>query len=419
MVSCNFSPNESWDDAWIGFKLLFQPWRWINGKESAIIKKIILKKLINTNNQFSISFFLSGRSALYHLLKVLDLKPGDEVLVQAFTCEAVVLPIIALNLKPVYIDIERQSFSMNPIDLEKKLSKRSKVLILQHSFGITPIYIKKILAIVKQRNLVLIEDIAHSIKKLKIKNQKSKINKHFFLLSFGRSKSISSVFGGAVVGNHKKIMEKLEDSTLKQPSYSFIFKCLLYKPIVMIIKTAYNIYWGKILHKMANFLNLLIPEISKKEKSGDFDQALNKNYPNALAILLLHQLKKFNKINQNRQKIVNFYQKHFKNMFQVTRSTLCFNQPLIRYPLLVKNRDLVMETMAKKSIFLGNWYTQPVAPEDVNLERVGYRKGSCPIAEKTCQEIINLPTNVDLNNAKKIIQTLNDVLNEEISKVQI
>ncbi|GAB4219785.1 MAG: hypothetical protein Fur009_7500 [Candidatus Microgenomates bacterium] len=101
------------------------------------------------------------------------------------------MPIIALNLKPIYVDIENQSFSMNPIDLQNKLSNKSKVLILQYTFGITPSQRQTIISFVKQHNLVLIEDIAHGIQISNIKNQISKRNNHFFFLSFGRSKRLS------------------------------------------------------------------------------------------------------------------------------------------------------------------------------------------------------------------------------------
>lgn len=186
------------------------------------------------------------------------------------------MPIIALNLKPVYVDIKNQSFSMNPIDLEKKLSKKAKVLILQHTFGITPSHRETIISVIKKHKLVLIEDIAHGIENSNLNppadGQKSKLKNHYFLLSFGRSKSFSSVFGGAIAGSNKKIMDKLEKIILKYTSYSTIFKLLLYKPIVYLIKLTYNIYLGRIIHFLARKLKLLTLEISQKEKQGEFDE---------------------------------------------------------------------------------------------------------------------------------------------------
>jgi len=414
MINPNFAPNETFSDALTSFFLLFQPWRWKRGKELQQIKSLILKNFFNVSRStLYVTLFFSGRSALYHLLKNLNLKQGDEVLVQAFTCEAVVLPIVALNLKPVFVDIEKKSFSINPIDLEKKLSEKSKVLILQHTFGVTPSQREKVLSIIKQHNLVLIEDIAHGIKNsnfiLRIGGQISKLKNHFYLLSFGRSKSLSSVFGGAVVANNKQIAKKLETLNLPYSSYSLIFKLLIYKPIAFLIKLTYNFYLGKFLHFFAKKFNLLIPEITKKEKTGEYDNLFDKKYPNALAILLLNQLKRFAKIQNQRKKMVNFYLKKLNN---VIRSTLHVTQPLIRFPLLIQNRDQILKNLAKKGIFLGRWYDSPIAPKGFPLERVGYRWGSCPVAEEVCQKIINLPTNIKLKEAEKLVNTLNDVLYE-------
>jgi len=413
MINLNLAPNETFSDALTSFLLLFQPWRWKREKELQKIKNVILKNYLNVSSlTFHVSLFFSGRSALYHLLKSLNLKKGDEVLVQAFTCEAVVLPIVALNLKPVFFDIERKSFSANPIDLEKKLSEKSKVVILQHTFGIPPSQREKILSIIRQNNLVLIEDIAHGINNSKLKCQNSKLKNHFFLLSFGRSKSLSSVFGGAIVTNNKKIAKKLDSFNLPYPSYSLIFKLLLYKPIAFITKLTYNIYLGKIIHFFSQKFNLLIPEITKKEKAGEYDHFFDKKYPNVLAILLLNQFKRFTKTQNQRKKIVNFY---LKNLNNVTSYKLQVTGSIIRFPLLVKNRDKILQNLAKKGIFLGRWYDSPVAPKGFPLDKVGYRWGSCPQAEEICQKIINLPTNnIKLNEVEKLTKILNDVLKAQL-----
>jgi perosamine synthetase len=411
MINLNLAPNETFSDALASFLSLFQPWRWKRGKEQDKVKKEILKKYFNvTSYRLQVTFFLSGRSALSYLLKSLNLKKGDEVLVQAFTCEAVVLPIVALNLKPVFFDIEKQSFSANPIDLEKKLSEKSKVVILQHTFGITPSQREKILSIIRRNHLVLIEDIAHGIKS-KVKRQKLKVLKnHFYLLSFGRSKSLSSVFGGAVVTNNKTFAKKLDSFNLPYPSYSLIFKLLIYKPIAFITKLTYNIYLGKILHFFSQKFNLLIPEITKKEKAGEYDHFFDKKYPNALAILLLNQLKRLDKIQNQRKKMVNFY---LKNLNNVTSYKLQVTGSIIRFPLLIENRDKILQNLAKKGIFLGRWYDSPVAPKGFPLDKVGYKWGSCPVAEAVCQKIINLPTNnIKLNEAEKLTKILNDVIYE-------
>jgi dTDP-4-amino-4,6-dideoxygalactose transaminase len=416
MISTDFAPNETLSDAWLSLKLLFQPWRWKYGKELHEVKQKLLNNFLITNyaclparQGLRIFFFLTGRAALNTILRSLQLPKDSEVIVQAFTCEAVILPILANKLKPVYVDIEKLSFSMNPIDLEKKITDKAKVLILQHSFGMTPVHRDRILSLVKKHQLLLIEDIAHGYSMKKSQESKVKSQKSVLLMSFGRSKALSSVFGGAVVFPPtfakatvgKQFNNEVKKMTL--PTNWFIFRLLLYKPLSVLIKSTYDIYIGKMLHKLINWLNLLIPEISKKEKRGDYDQILDKAYPNALAILLNHQLDRFEQTQQIRAQACAFYS--HQPASPAGRQTVT-NFSLLRFPLLVNNRDLITKQVAKNNVFLGRWYDQVVAPKSLNLKKTDYKLGSCPVAEEVCQKIINLPTNISLKEVKEIVKIL-------------
>ncbi|MBI2641155.1 DegT/DnrJ/EryC1/StrS aminotransferase family protein [Candidatus Roizmanbacteria bacterium] len=398
MISSDFAPNESWDDAWLSLKLLFQPWRWEDGKERKEVKTEVLK--LFHPSTLHVSLFLSGRSALYYLLKSLNLPENSEVLIQAFTCEAVVFPILANKLRPNYIDIEPDTYSIDYQKLTNQLSKNSKVLILQHTFGFTPKYRNQILDFAKKNELVVIEDLAHGFdlkifQGVEVKNLKS----HFYLLSFGRSKAFSSVFGGAILTRNQQQVNELTNN-FPFPSYLFIIRCLLYKPLVMLVKSTYELGIGKLIHKILKTFNLLIPEVTQKEKRGNYDEIFNKSYPNGLAILILNQLKKFDQMNRNRSTSI-----------QIFNSTFSKKMPdfLIRYPLLVDNRKDILAKTAEQNIYLGKWYDQVVAPKDIDLERVEYKKGSCPTAENLCQKIINLPTNISEEEAKRVLDILNDV----------
>ncbi len=410
MITTDFAPNESWDDAWLSLKLIFQPWRWKKGKESEEVKEKIKNLLNVTSYKLHVACFLSGRSALYLLLKSLNLPRSSEVLVQAFTCEAVVLPILANNIKPVYIDIESETYSMDFNSLTRKLVNQktnlTKVLILQHTFGLTPKYRDQILKLAREKKLIIVEDLAHGLNPSFFKSNPYTLNPNtYFLLSFGRSKMFSSVFGGAILSFNNETMKQL--SNLTYPSLMFIFKALLYKPLSMLVKSTYDIFYlGKILHKMLDKFGLLIPEITSKEKKGRYDELFNKAYPNALSGLLLHQLQKFDRTQQQRAKICRVYSRFLKKSNQ---QLVINNRPLIRFPLLVNNRDEILAYAKERNIFLGTWYDQIVAPKELDLGRVEYKSGSCPKAEETCQKIINLPTNISVNEAERVVNTLADV----------
>jgi len=404
MISTDFAPNESCSDAWQSIKMIVQPWCWKQGSSLKQLNWQIQRLFANKH----ITWFLAGRSALYALFKALKLPSGSKILVQGYTCEAVVLPIIALGLKPVYIDIETESYSMNLNDFNHKLSDNCKAVIIQHTYGLTPKYREQIITQAIGKKLVIIEDLAHGWDRNLVQKSKIKSQNYYRLLSFGRSKSLSSVFGSAILTNNKPIADKLNELTknLPYPKNLFILKCLLYKPISCLIKSMYDCIIGKWLHYMIRKLNLLIPEITPQEKLGNYNIVFNKQYPNALAYLLLKQMNKLDQTNAIRRKIVKYYSNAFKKSQQ---PNLWYDKALIRYPLVINNRDQVLKISATKNIYLGTWYSQPVAPKGLSLSKVEYKIGSCPIAENVCQKIINLPTNVSLKTAGIVVQLLNDV----------
>lgn len=394
MISTDFAANESWDDSWISIKLLFQPGRWRHGKETDEARSAILN-LIHQESAHT-SLFLTGRAALYYYLQALNLPKNTDVVIQAFTCEAVPLPIIANGLNPIYVDIEKQTFSMDIEDLKKKLTPNSKVLILQHTYGFTPKFRNEILTFAKEKNLIILEDLAHGWNtSLKIENTSS------YLMSFGRSKAFSSVFGGAIVTTDKTIAAKLADAEkkLSMPSAGFIVRSLLYKPLTVFIKSTYDIYIGKLFHKILNALNLLIPEITNKEKQGEYDVIFAKAYPNALAILLLHQLKKYPKALMRRA--VNA--KHFDEYFKSEQSK---GNNISRYPMLIENRNEVVKIATDRNIYLGKWYDQVVAPKQLDVKKVYYIVNSCPVAQSTANSIVNFPLNINPSQIESFYELL-------------
>ena len=399
MISTDFAPNERPQDAFVSLKLIFQPWIWKEGEGGQKIKRRLRNLFFPTSP--TIFLHLTGRSALFHILKSLKLEKQSEILVQAFTCEAVVLPILENKLKPKYVDITASDFSIDLKDLKKKYSSECKVLILQHTFGITPNKRTEILAFAASKNLFVIEDVAHGFDpKLFQKEVTSSL-----LMSFGRSKSFSSVFGGAIITTDQKVIKHMRqlEKIIPTASTMFLLNMALYKPLAMFIKATYDIYIGKLIHLLIRGTNLLIPEISKKEKSGSYDMLFSKSYPNLAALLLLEQLRTFNDVSDRRKQVCAFY----NNALELTNNW--DTMPLIRYPYLSDNRDPIIKKLHKHNIILGTWYDQVVAPKEVSLKRLKYIKGTCPTAEKLCTQVINLPTNITLQQAKAIVTHIESV----------
>jgi dTDP-4-amino-4,6-dideoxygalactose transaminase len=398
MISTDFGPNEKGSDALLAMSLLFQPWRWRRGKELYNLKRRLKSKFFSLDTQ--ISLFLTGRGALYQYLRSLNLDNGDEVLVQAFTCEAVVLPILDLGFNPIYVDINEQDFCIDLADLKNKYTPQCKVLILQHTFGITPKNRLKILAFAAKNGLHVIEDIAHGFDMDLFKNKRFT---SAVLMSFGRSKMFSSVFGGALVTRGKKAGAFMKDAErqLPNPSTWFLLKLISYKINAVVIRGLYDVYIGKIIHFLFKQFNLIVPEITKREKMGKFDSELLKTYPNVCAIFMLEQLNRFNDVYQMRKTLSNLYYYGLE-----PKQYSAYQNAINRFPYLTKHRDSICAFARKHNIFLGNWYSQVVAPHELDLMDVHYKNGSCPKAEKLSKITLNLPTHISVAEAEGILQVV-------------
>ena len=104
----------------------------------------------------------SGRAALYLALQALDLQPGDEIIMPAYTFHIVPLVIHAYGLKPVFVDVLPGSCNMNPDQIEGNITPRTRAILATHMYG-QPCDMERIAAIAKDRQLYLLEDCAHAL----------------------------------------------------------------------------------------------------------------------------------------------------------------------------------------------------------------------------------------------------------------
>lgn len=398
MLSANvigLSPNLERDDFILSLKTLFLCSIWRRGKSTGLVEEWFAK----TYHPYGLYSLNCGRSALFLLLSSLGLKKGDEVILQAFTCVAVPEIILFCAATPVYADIQKENFNLDTTDLQKKITSRTKAVIVQHTFGI-PADIVRIKEICSKNNLFLIEDCAHSLgASFAGKLLGSYGDAAFF--SFGRDKVVSSVFGGMLIINKKdKLLRKKSERlyhSFKFPSRFWIFKQLLHPIITYLVIHSYNFFnLGKILLYLVMKIKLLSPPVEKGELKGLRPAFLAQKFPNSLARLALHQLAKLSLFNAKRIKIAQFYGKIQEGGIY------------LRYPLLVSNPSRIISAAKKQKIILGNWYANVIDPKgtDMNI----YRFYSCKNALYASQHIINLPTYprlrvTDALKIKNIVQT--------------
>ena len=411
-ISISLSPNTEKDDIFLALKLLFQPQHWKARENNSLLIEERFKEYLGVKHTFS---FNSGRSALMAILDSLRLKDKDEILLQAFTCNAAVNPIIGAGLKPVFVDID-DSLNLDLEDLKRRITPRSRVVMVQHNFG-WPARIEEISKVAKENNLFLVEDCAHSLG-AEFKNRFCGTFGEAAFFSFGRDKIISSVFGGMAVASNEKMGERLKEfqEKLDCPSNFWIFQQLLH-PILMNwkIMPAYAIhsFLGRIILGAFHRLSVLSKGVYKVEKKGEIPPQFPKQFPNALAILALNQFKKLERFNAHRREIADFYEKELKGFnLPLAKSQEGIKPTFMRYPVLInKETDNILRESRKRRIYLDDaWRKSVVIPSDTDIRKMKYISGSCPKAERVAKSILNLPTHINISKreAEKIVEFIKE-----------
>jgi len=149
----------------------------------------------------------SGTSALQASLYALEIKPGDEVLLPSFTFVATANAVVSVGARPVFVDILEENYTMDPDDLRKKITKKSKAVIPVHMYG-NMAYMDELSEIASKFNLEIVEDAAQSLGTT-YKGKHSGTFSKLGCFSLYAAKVVTSGEGGAIVTDNKNLFEKL------------------------------------------------------------------------------------------------------------------------------------------------------------------------------------------------------------------
>ena len=173
------------------------------GKSVQNFEKIVSKF---TKSKFAIAVN-SGTAALQASLLSLNIKTGDEVLVPSFSFIATANAVASTGAKPIFVDILKENYTINPEDIEKKITKKTKAIIPVHLFG-NIAFVEKISEIANKHNFSVIEDSAQSLGSF----YKQKHSGTFFdmgCFSMYPGKVMTSGEGGFILTSNKKLRDKL------------------------------------------------------------------------------------------------------------------------------------------------------------------------------------------------------------------
>ncbi len=322
------------------------------------------------NDKDNISFTVDGRNALYLILKSMNLKKTDEVILPAFTCRAVRAATEAV-CTPVYADVLDDTFCISPKEVKSKITKKTKAVVAVHSFG-NPCAINNISKICKDADVSLIEDCAQSLGATYNDKPVGSFGDYSFF-SFRFSKDITSFTGGAALSNSKLI--KYEATTSKYSAFAKLglVKTASYFPNYS--KKAYKYIFGA---KESQTFS------ANEETLSAFQRSCLQNQFNA-----------FEKIVDIRRTNAEIYNSLLKKV-QLIKSEKEAKNSYYRYPILSKNRSELIAKLTSEGIETEVMY--PYALDD------------CKVASRLSREVLNIPVNQKVSEVdlQKIITTIND-----------
>lgn len=397
-IFTGLAPNLNKRNVLAALGWLCLPWRWFRWHDGQGRDQV--ERWLKDYHQAQFACTLdSGRSGLFIALQALGIQPGDEVLVQGYTCAVVINAILWAKATPRYVDV-REDGNMDPEALSVAISPKTKVLIIQHTFGL-PADLTRLLDIAHGHNIQVIEDCAHA---LGATHQGKPVGSFgtIGMYSFGRDKVVSCVRGGALITSDPALAKRIRLFTNKLPRQSTrrVLQHLLFYPIFALGKPWYQSGIGKAFFWLTRRLRLFSLVIEPAEKRAEMVPGYPAQLPNVLACLLFDELTRLEKKNQHRRVIAALYDKKLSPEASLSLPPTPVTTPghiYLRYTIHVSRAGELRTASQKNNIHLGDWYDTVIAPRDILLERLQYKTGECPVAEGLSQTAVNLPTQEEVN----------------------
>lgn len=307
-----------------------------------------VKKVVNCAN---------GTDALQIAMMALNLQPGDEVIVPAFTYVATAEVIGLLGLKPVMIDVDEHSFNINAAAVEEALSPKVKLLVPVHLFGQCT-DMEPIMQLAAQNNLAIIEDTAQAIGAdyTFANGQKAKAGcmGNIGTTSFFPSKNLGCYGdGGALYTNDEALAEKIRMVANHGQSVQYVHDVI----------------------------------------------GVNSRLDGLQAGILRVKLKYLDDFAQRRSAVAEHYDKNLGGIdaiaipYRQPNSTHVFHQ----YTVRVKDgsRDSLKKYLAEKSIPSMIYYPKPLHHQKA-FQNLGRTVGNLQNAEMLCKEVLSLPIHTEM-----------------------
>lgn len=301
----------------------------------------------------------SGTDALRLALRALGIGRGDKVLTVALTSPFTAIAIVEEGAIPVFCDVDENTWTIDVVDAERKIDKKTKAIIPVHLFG-NPCDMKSVLKFAKKNKIRIIEDACQA-------HGASILGKHIgtfgdaAAFSFYPTKNLGAMGdSGIVVTNNKSI---------------------------------------------ANMLRILRHGGQTKRFWHEY-QGINSRLDEIQAVVLSTKLKFLDTWNRRRREMAGIYLDNLSDLpiefQQVLKGALSVYHLFV---IRVKNRERLMEHLSKSGIVSDIYYLYPLYIQNAFKN---YSRGRLPVTEKLVKELLALPLYPTLTsrNQDKIIQSI-------------
>lgn len=306
-------------------------------------------RYLGVRNSIAVS---NGTVALDLALKALDVQPGDEVITPAFTFIATANAILYQGARPVFVDVDPRTFNIDPQDLQKKVTFKTKAVIGVHLYG-QPFDVQAVQQLCEDHKVELIEDCAQA-HGAEFKGQKVG---SFGLgcFSFYPTKNMTTGEGGMITTNDEELAAKLR----LMRNHGDTGK---YNHIML----GYN-------YRMTNIQGA-IGQVQLKS----LDQYNKKRIENA------ESLSK------------NFQKKGITTPYKDARVKHVYNQYVVRVEeSFLTSRESLMKYLEKNGIGCAVHYPMPVYRQPL-YRQLGLDGQNCPVAEDVSHRVLSLPVHPSL-----------------------
>ena len=363
-------------------------------------------RYIGAKHAFS---FGASRMAFYAILKAMGIKEGDEVILAGYTCVVVPNAIAYCGAKPVYVDINPDTFTIDVQQIVKMITPKTKAILAQHMFD-QFCDMEAISEIAKKHNLKVIEDGAHALGASYREKKAGNFSDAAFF-TFGQAKIIDIWMGGVAITNRDDIAEKLSEIQRDTPfpDTGMVRKLALQLVIPFVLAHPTTNFLGRYFLAILSKLGLLVANASEEETKGKKPKYYPFRLSNLHSKMALEQMAKIEANIKHRSEINQAYCEAFNRLDITFKRCDGYKPAYGRFAFLAKDRESLQRIFSRHQIALGAWYNYPIHPRDsVSPEDLLYKPGSCPVAEYISEHCTNLPTHPKVNrqDVNRIVKLL-------------